>query len=101
MQMTLCQHPTVMERLAGRNFSGRDLNMLKPAPDLYLHAARCLGVDPAACVEIEDSAPGAQAARAAGMRCMGYAPHGASPALLTAGAEPFTDMAALPKLLGL
>ncbi|WP_291238406.1 HAD-IA family hydrolase [Gemmobacter sp.] len=101
MQVTLGQHPGVLERLAGRIFSGRDLNMLKPAPDLYLHAARCLGADPAACVVIEDSAPGAQAARAAGMRCMGYAPHGASPALLAEGAEPFADMTALPKLLGL
>ena len=101
MDVTLGQHPGLAERLAGRVFSGRDLGMLKPAPDLYLHAARCLGADPAACVVIEDSAPGAQAARAAGMRCMGYAPYGASPALLAEGAEPFTDMAALPKLLGL
>ena len=101
MEITLGQHAGLLDRLAGRVFSGRDLNMLKPAPDLYLHAARCLGADPAACVVIEDSAPGAQAARTAGMHCMGYAPNGASPALLAEGAEPFTDMAALPKLLGL
>jgi beta-phosphoglucomutase-like phosphatase (HAD superfamily) len=45
----------------------------KPAPDLFLHAARQMGVDPAACVVVEDSRPGVQAARAAGMRAFGYA----------------------------
>jgi len=40
----------------------------KPAPDVYLEAARRLGADPAACVAIEDSHWGLQSARAAGMR---------------------------------
>jgi HAD superfamily hydrolase (TIGR01509 family) len=40
----------------------------KPAPDVYLEAARRLGVPPAACLVIEDSAPGVRAGRAAGMR---------------------------------
>lgn len=39
----------------------------KPAPDVYLEAARQLGVDPSRTVAIEDSAPGVAAARAAGM----------------------------------
>ena len=39
----------------------------KPAPDLYLHAASVLGIDPALCIAFEDSIPGAQAALAAGM----------------------------------
>ena len=39
----------------------------KPAPDVYLEAARRLGVDPAACVAIEDSTNGIRAAAAAGM----------------------------------
>jgi len=39
----------------------------KPAPDVYLEAARRLGVDPAACVAIEDSTNGIRAAVAAGM----------------------------------
>ena len=40
----------------------------KPAPDLFLLAAERLGVPPARCVVIEDSLPGLQAARAAGVR---------------------------------
>lgn len=39
----------------------------KPAPDLYLHAAAALGIDPTHCIAFEDSTPGAQAALAAGM----------------------------------
>lgn len=101
MEITIGQHPDLARRLQGRLFSGVDLKMLKPAPDLYLHAARALGADPLRCVVIEDSATGARAARAAGMRCMGYAPTGATAALLAEGAEPFARMADLPGLLGL
>jgi HAD superfamily hydrolase (TIGR01509 family) len=39
----------------------------KPAPDLYLAAARCLGMPPGECVAVEDSPTGLQAALAAGM----------------------------------
>jgi HAD superfamily hydrolase (TIGR01509 family) len=39
----------------------------KPAPDVYLEAARRLGVDPSACLVVEDSFNGVRAARAAGM----------------------------------
>lgn len=39
----------------------------KPAPDVYLEAARRLGVDPAACLAVEDSANGLRSAAAAGM----------------------------------
>lgn len=42
----------------------------KPAPDVFLEAARRLGATPADCVVLEDAAPGAVAARAAGMRCI-------------------------------
>jgi len=40
----------------------------KPAPDVYLEAARRLGIAPARCLVVEDSAAGARAGRAAGMR---------------------------------
>lgn len=44
----------------------------KPAPDLFLFAASRMGVDPAATLVIEDSLPGIEAARAAGMRVLAY-----------------------------
>jgi len=39
----------------------------KPAPDLFLRAAELTGVEPARCLVLEDTAPGLEAARAAGM----------------------------------
>lgn len=42
----------------------------KPAPDVFLHAARLLDVDPAACLAFEDAPLGVTAALAAGMRCI-------------------------------
>lgn len=50
--------------------SAADMPRGKPAPDVFLEAARRLGIPPEACVVIEDSQRGVQAARAAGMRCV-------------------------------
>jgi HAD superfamily hydrolase (TIGR01509 family) len=44
----------------------------KPAPDLFLHAARCLVAAPGRCVVIEDSPAGIEAACAAGMTAIGF-----------------------------
>ncbi|KOV30601.1 HAD family hydrolase [Streptomyces sp. XY152] len=76
----------------------------KPAPDVFLEAARRLGADPADCVVVEDAAPGAAAAHAAGMRCIAV-PYVAAQAgapefataglLLRGGQEEFTARAAL------
>jgi beta-phosphoglucomutase-like phosphatase (HAD superfamily) len=44
----------------------------KPSPDVYLEAARRLGVDPVACIAIEDSTNGIRAATAAGMSVIAY-----------------------------
>lgn len=44
----------------------------KPSPDVYLEAARRLGVDPVACIAIEDSTNGIRAAAAAGMSVIAY-----------------------------
>lgn len=41
----------------------------KPAPDVYLAAARCLGVEPSRCLALEDSPNGSRAAVAAGITC--------------------------------
>jgi HAD superfamily hydrolase (TIGR01509 family) len=52
--------------------SGEDpaVQQSKPAPDVYLAAAARLGVEPAACLAIEDSGPGVRAAKQAGMTCI-------------------------------
>jgi beta-phosphoglucomutase len=46
----------------------------KPAPDIFLAAARMIDVEPAACIVIEDAASGVEAAIAAGMRVIGVGP---------------------------
>ncbi len=99
MEITMGQHGGLLARFKGRAFSGQAMGRPKPAPDLYLHCAAIMGVEPEACAVIEDSATGALAAAAAGMQCFGYAPHG-SPPLAAAGAVLFTRMADLPGLLG-
>lgn len=48
--------------------TGHDVERRKPAPDVYLLAARRLDADPRRCVALEDSAHGIAAAQAAGMR---------------------------------
>lgn len=53
--------------------SGNDVKQNKPAPDIFLIAARKLDVAPADCVVIEDSVNGIRAAKAAGMRCVAVA----------------------------
>ena len=60
--------------VAGRVHSARDVGRGKPWPDLFLAAAAAEGVTPAACIVVEDSAPGIAAAQAAGMRCIAFAP---------------------------
>lgn len=57
--------------LFGVVLAAEDAGEPKPAPDLYLLAARALGADPGACVALEDSPTGVAAARAAGMTVVG------------------------------
>ncbi|MEU0031029.1 HAD family phosphatase [Streptomyces sp. NPDC006335] len=80
----------------------------KPAPDVFLEAARRLGAEPADCVVLEDAAPGAAAAHAAGMRCVAV-PYVAAQAdapeftgadlLFPGGQEEFTARAAMDWLV--
>lgn len=62
----------LLELFTPHLFSAADVANGKPAPDLFLHAARRMGVAPAACVVVEDSVAGAMAAKAAGMRAVGF-----------------------------
>ena len=89
----------MVDLVEGRIHSARDVARGKPAPDVFLHAAAASGVPPSACLVVEDSVPGAQAARAAGMACIGLAPHGDDPALRAAGAVLIRSFAELPALL--
>jgi HAD superfamily hydrolase (TIGR01509 family) len=88
-------------RVRGRVHSHKDVARGKPAPDLFLAVAAAEGVDPAECLVIEDSIPGVRAAGAAGMQCLGYASHGNAAALAAFGANPFTSMHDIPRLLAL
>ena len=56
------------EIFAGKIFSSRDVKRPKPAPDLFLHAARSCGAAPENCLVIEDSLTGVAAAKAANMQ---------------------------------
>jgi HAD superfamily hydrolase (TIGR01509 family) len=86
-------------------FSARMVEHGKPAPDLFLHAAERMATPPGSCVVVEDSVAGIQAARAAGIRVLGFAGAGhAGPgyaeSLAAAGADTvFTRMPDLPTLL--
>jgi len=86
-------------------FSAAQVARGKPAPDLFLHAAAAMRIDPAACVVIEDSVHGVNGALAAGMRVLGFtgASHiedGHAAVLLRAGVDAaFDDLTALPDLL--
>jgi beta-phosphoglucomutase-like phosphatase (HAD superfamily) len=55
-----------------RLFSASMVAHPKPAPDLFAHAARTCGFDPADCVVVEDSTLGVRGAKAAGMYVIGY-----------------------------
>lgn len=82
-----------------RVHSHRDVGRGKPAPDLFLAAAAAEGVPPAECLVIEDSPLGVQAAAAAGMECLGFAPHSDGRALRALGAVPFASMFEVPALV--
>ncbi|MCX5101362.1 HAD family phosphatase [Streptomyces sp. NBC_00439] len=93
-------HTGLYAHFEGRIFSATEVEHGKPAPDLFLHAARRMGVEPAACVVVEDSKYGVQAARSAGMRAFGFA-GGLTPAHWLEGPDTvvFDDMRKLPSLL--
>jgi HAD superfamily hydrolase (TIGR01509 family) len=102
-RISLSLEVTGLAPLFGANiFSATQVAHGKPAPDLYLFAARTMAAAPEDCVVIEDSAPGVGAGRAAGMKVIGFtgAAHASSDAakrLAAAGACPvISSMADLP-----
>lgn len=93
-------HVGLYARFDGRIFAADDVAESKPAPDLFLLAANRMGVPPVRCVVVEDSQYGVQAARAAGMRALGFA-GGVTPAPMLEGLNTviFHDMRELPGLV--
>lgn len=101
MQLAKCE---LMPYFEGRIFSGHELPRSKPAPDVYLAAARAVNVAPHRCLVVEDTVTGVTAGIAAGATVWGYSPaqagHDAPAALRKAGAgQIFTRMEDLPTLL--
>jgi len=93
-------HTGLLPRFTGRIFTADDVAHPKPAPDLFLLAARTLGALPAHTTVVEDTPTGVAAARAAGMRVIGFAAMTPAGRLQAAGADAIAhDMATVAALL--
>ncbi len=98
-KVELCLRVTGLGKFfGGRLYSAYDVERWKPDPDLFLHAVRDMGFEPAQCLVVEDSAVGVVAAEAAGMRAVLYNPLTLS---IPTGATTveICDMALLPKAI--
>ncbi len=84
----------------GDVFSASQVENGKPAPDLFLFAARSMGVTPERCVVIEDSRNGILAGLAAGMTVLAFAPDNSIAQVDDLGVPLFGSMSELPRLLG-
>lgn len=76
---------TILDKTGLRRYfkvvvSSQEAGKSKPEPDVFLLAAKKLGIAPKDCLVIEDSANGIKAAQAAGMTCIAYQGPGANPA---------------------
>jgi HAD superfamily hydrolase (TIGR01509 family) len=80
-------------------FSAEDVARPKPAPDVYLFAAKKMKVRAERCVVIEDSVPGVRAAVAAGMSVLGRAALTDPKALADEGARTFRSFVEVDALL--
>jgi len=95
----------IAQLIGDRIYTADHVEHPKPAPDVYLLAARSLMVEPGRCVVIEDSGPGVTAAKAAGMTVIGFTgashiPLGHDAKLLGLGAgHILEEMRLLPRLV--
>jgi HAD superfamily hydrolase (TIGR01509 family) len=90
----------LLERFDGRIFASNDVEHAKPAPDVFLLAAKQLDAVPERCAVIEDSVNGVAAGLAAGMTVFAYASGVTSEReLAREGVTIFYDMRELPALL--
>lgn len=100
MRITLGQ-TGLWPRFERRMVSAHVEGVAKPDPRLFLMAAEMLGCPPGTCIVVEDSATGCIAARAAGMRCLGFAPDGGGARLVAEGAFLVHSMDEVARELGL
>ncbi len=105
MAVTLVK-TNLLHYVEGHVFSFEDVTRGKPAPDLFLHAAKTMGVPAAQAIVVEDSLTGVIAAKAAGMRALAYCPPEAdglanslTEKMRDLGAEVFTHMNQLTSLI--
>lgn len=88
---------------SARLFSAEQVERGKPAPDLFLHAARNMGYPPARCIVIEDSQAGVQAAQTALMDVLAFVPAQSPPEqsefFASLGVPVFRAMSELPDQL--
>ena len=96
----------LLSRFTPHLFSASMVAQGKPAPDLFLHVAERMAVSPAACLVVEDSAAGVEAARRAGMAVFAFVggSHARSASYRTklAALAPdlvFDDISLLPQLI--
>jgi len=99
MQVTLGT-TGLLPRFEGRRFSVTEVAHSKPAPDVFLHAAKQCGADPSRCLVVEDTPTGVRAGIAAGMTVFGFAAATSATKLREAGAHrTFAAMSELPSLI--
>ena len=104
MAVTLVK-TNLLQYVEGHVFSFEDVKVGKPAPDLFLHAAKTMGVPAAQTIVVEDSLTGVIAAKAAGMRALAYCPeedgkpNGLLEKMRNLGAECFFNMNELIPLI--
>ena len=105
MAVTLVK-TNLMSYVDGNIFSFEDVARGKPAPDLFLHAAKTMNVPAGQAIVVEDSLTGIMAAKAAGMRVLAYCPpdhegkpNSLVPQMTELGAECFFHMDELLALI--
>jgi len=99
MRLTL-SHTGLLPRFEGKRFSVEQVAQGKPAPDLFVLAARTFDIPPAHCCVIEDTPTGVMAGVAAGMQVYGYCALIPPQQMRAAGAHrTFTSMSELPALI--
>ncbi|MFK0734114.1 MAG: HAD-IA family hydrolase [Gloeotrichia echinulata GP01] len=80
-------------------FSSYEIGSWKPAPDLFLYAAKNMGVQPSFCTVVEDSILGVRAGVAAGMKVLWYTNDHEATLFDACRANIFHSMCQLPLLL--